>query len=84
MAKKRDTVTYNLKDGRTIVYKGTTNDPEQREQQHRDDGKRFTLLEVTSRRLTEESASERESAQLQQYRSNHGGQNPRYNKDTDG
>jgi hypothetical protein len=36
MAKKRDTVTFGLKQGRKVVHKGTTNDPARREQEHRD------------------------------------------------
>ena len=84
MDKKRDTVTYELKQGREIVYRGTTNDPEQREQEHRDEGKRFTHLLVTSRRMTEEGAKQKESEALQTYREGHGGLNPRYNKDQDG
>ncbi|WP_419590854.1 hypothetical protein [Thiolapillus sp.] len=34
------------------MYVGTTNDPERREQQHREDGKKFGHMNVTSRRMT--------------------------------
>ena len=84
MGKKRDTVTYDLKQGREIVYRGTTNSPEQREQEHRDDGKQFSHLHVTSRRMTEDGAKQQEAEALQTYRDGHGGKNPRYNKDSDG
>ena len=84
MGKKRDTVTYDLKDGNKIVYRGTTNDPKAREQTHRSDGKKFTKLVVTSRKMTEESARIKESKALKTYRKDHGRKNPKYNKDTDG
>ncbi len=43
--KKKDTVTYDLKRGNEIVYRGTTNGPERRAQEHfDDDGKAFTHL----------------------------------------
>ena len=33
----RDSVTYDLKQGRRVVYRGTTNDPDRREQEHNED-----------------------------------------------
>jgi len=84
MAKKRDTVTYDLKDGHKIIYRGTTNDPKAREEEHLAAGKKFTKLAVTSRKMTEESAKAKESKALKIYRKDHGGKNPKYNKDTDG
>jgi predicted GIY-YIG superfamily endonuclease len=84
MGKKRDTVTYDLKDGNKIVYRGTTNDPNAREEAHRADGKKFAKLVVTSRKMTEEGAKVKESKVLKTYRKDHGGKNPKYNKDTDG
>lgn len=84
MATKRDTVTYDLKQGPKVVYRGTTNDPEQREQEHRDEGKRFSHMHVTSRRMTEDGAKQKEAEALETYRAGHGGRNPRYNKDDDG
>lgn len=83
MAKKQDTVTYELKQGNKVVYVGTTNDPEQREQQHREDGKKFGHMNVTSRRMTEDGAKKKEAERLATYRKNQGG-NPKYNKDSDG
>lgn len=41
MAKKQDTVTYELKKGNEVLYVGTTNDPERREQEHVDSGKEW-------------------------------------------
>lgn len=84
MAKRRDTVTYNLLHQRKVVYKGTTGDPERRQEQHKNEGKRFTSLQVTSRQMTEDGAKAKEAKDLDQYRQNHGGRNPRYNKDSDG
>ena len=81
---KRDTVTYDLKVGSNMVYRGTTNNPERREQEHRDEGKRFGHLNVTSRRMTEDGAKKKEDGNLAMYRKNHGGRNPKYNKDSDG
>jgi len=82
--KKMDTVTYDLKRGRKVVYRGTTNDPDQRESQHRADGKRFTKMTITSRKMTEDGAKKKESEALQKYRRSHGGKTPPYNKDSDG
>lgn len=83
MAKKQDTVTYELKDGNKVVYVGTTNDPERREQEHKDEGKRFGHMNVTSRRMTEDGATKKEADRLATYRKNQG-KNPKYNKDSDG
>ena len=79
-----DTVTYRLRDGNEIVYIGTTNDPVRRLQEHQSEGKQFTKLEVTSRKMTEKGAEEKEAGDLAQYRKNHGGRNPKYNKKNDG
>lgn len=82
--KERDTITYDLKVGREIVYRGTTNDPEEREQQHRAEGKTFDRLVPTSRKMTPEGAKKKESQDLEKYRRGHGGENPKYNEDDDG
>ncbi len=83
-SKPRDTVTYELRQGREVVYRGTTNDLERREREHRDAGKQFTSMTPTSRRMTSEGAKKKEAQQLDTYRRNHGGKNPKYNKDSDG
>ena len=82
--KTRGTVTYDLKRGGNIVYRGTTDNPERRAQEHKDDGKRFSALKITSRKMTEDGAQKRESEALETYRKGHGGKNPLYNKDDDG
>lgn len=80
----RETVTYDLKRGHKVVYRGTTNDPERREQSHRAEGKKFDQLVVTSRRMTQDGAKRKEAENLETYRKGHGGKNPLYNKDRDG
>ena len=84
MTKKRDTVTYELKEGKKVVYRGTTNDPERRQKEHVADGKTFTRMNVTSRKMTEEGAGKKEAEQLARYRSGHGGKNPKYNETDEG
>ena len=84
VTKKRTTLTYDLKKGRKVVYRGTTNDPERREREHRDAGLDFDRLLPTSRQMTPKGAKDREAENLERYRRNHGGRNPRYNKDSDG
>ena len=83
MPKKQDTVTYELKKGNEVVYVGTTNDPERREQEHKEQGKKFGHMNVTSRRMTEDGAKRKETERLATYRKNQGN-NPKYNKDSDG
>ena len=84
MSKKRDTMTYDLKKGRKVVYRGTTNDPERREREHRNDGYDFDRLVPTSVRMTPQSAKNREADNLERYRRSHRGHNPKYNQDDDG
>ena len=84
MSIKQDTFTYELKKGRDVVYRGTTNDFERREAEHRADGKDFDKMIKTSRKMSEESAKKNEAESLATYRKNHGGKNPKYNKDPDG
>jgi len=83
MANKRDTVTYELREATKIVYFGTTDDPKRREQEHREAGKNFSKLKVTSRKMTEDGAKKKEAARLAIYRKNQG-KNPKYNEDSDG
>ena len=85
MKKKYNTVTYDLKDGKKIVYRGITKNPVKREKEHKASGKRFTQMVITSKRkMTEEGAKRIEKEKLNTYRKSHGGKNPKYNKDTDG
>ena len=82
--KPRNTVTYDLMKGNRVVYRGITNDPERRENEHRDAGKDFDKLVPTSRRMTQDGAKRREAKNLNIYRRGHVGQNPPYNADDDG
>ena len=82
--KERDTVTYDLKRGRKVVYRGVTSDPDARERNHRAEGKDFDQLKVTSRRMTREGAEKKEAESLETYRREHGGRNPLYNMTLDG
>ena len=84
MPEKRNTQTYDLMDGNKVVYRGTTNDPQRREQEHRDEGKNFSRLKPTSRKMTEKGAKLKEAKDLERYRGNHGGKNPKHNKATSG
>lgn len=81
---KKDTVTYDLKRGNEVVYRGTTNNPERRAQEHRAEGKGFSHMKITSQPMTEAGAKRKESKQLATYRKGHQGQNPVYNEDNDG
>ena len=78
--KQRATVTYDLKQGNGIVYRGTTTDARRREAEHRDEGWRFDRLCPTSANLTPVSAKRREEAALASYRRGHGGSMPPYNE----
>ena len=80
----RDTVVYQLKQGRKIVYYGITDDPVRREKQHKESGKEFSHIKPVSRRMTEEGAQKKEQEMLEKYRKGHGGKNPKYNKDPNG
>ena len=54
---KRDTYKYQFKDGRRIVHRGITNDPERRETEHQSD---YDLprghLTIIGNRTTEKAA----------------------------
>lgn len=80
MAKKRNYYRYELKDGRKTVYVGITNDPQRREIEHRNDGKRFNKLDIVGSAVTQRSAEKWEEERLATYNKNHKGKGPRYNK----
>jgi predicted GIY-YIG superfamily endonuclease len=84
MAKKRDTYNYELKDGRKVVYRGTTNDPERRVREHASAGKDFTHMRIVGRAKSEAGARKAERDALARYRRNHRGENPRHNERDDG
>ena len=80
MAKKRDTHRYTLRDKAKVVGIGITKDLNRREEEHRDEGKRFTKMKREGPAVTRETAEQWEEKALEQYRKTHTGRNPRYNK----
>jgi len=76
---KRDTYLYTLRQGNRIVYIGTTKEPQQREQQHRSEDKKFNRMAI-SFPCSEKIALEREQERIQAYQRSHRGRKPRYNK----
>lgn len=83
MPAEKDTVTYELRRGKDVVYIGTTNDTKRRAAEHRNEGKTFDKLVVTSKPMTAEEAKDEETLKLIIYRLEHG-KNPLYNEDDDG
>lgn len=61
------------------TYIGITNNPERREEEHRDEGMRFKNLLVKGPAVTEESARLWEQQAIETYVKNQG-KKPRYNK----
>lgn len=80
----RDHYNYELKRGRKVVYRGSTNDLERREQEHARDGKKFTHMRKVGRAKTRKGALSSEEKSLKRYRKNHGGRNPQYNQTNHG
>lgn len=80
MTKRRNYHRYELKRGNDILYIGITNDPEEREEEHRTDGKRFGHMRIVGPAVTKDTAEEWEEERLEAYRRSHGGRNPRYNE----
>jgi|GEM_PF-680046 len=76
---KRDTYRYELKDGRNVVYRGITKDPDKRFDEHRQD-KRFTDMWIVGPAVSEKTARKWERQSLQSYRRSHRGKFPKYNK----
>jgi len=77
---KRNYYRYNLREGRKIAYKGITKNHVQRLEQHKDNGKRFTNMQIVGPRVRKNTAERWEEESLRQYRHHHKGKNPRYNK----
>lgn len=73
---KRDTYLYELKDRRKTVYIGITDDPKRREQEHRDEGKKFTKMKVNFP-CSKDTAIKREQERIEQYKRSHRGKKPR-------
>lgn len=80
----RDYYNYELKRGHKVVYRGSTNDLERREQEHARDGKKFTHMKKLGKAKTKRGAFSSEEKSLKTYRKNHGGRNPEYNKTNHG
>ena len=80
----RDTYKYRIKDGKRIVYYGTTNDLERREQEHRNDGMSFTSMEKVGRITTSAAAGAWEEGEIKRYKQQHGGERPKYNLNDSG
>lgn len=80
MSKKRNYYRYKLWDQGKIVQYGITNDPERREAEHKDEGKRFSTFSKEGPAVTKDSAEEWEEQKLKSYREHHRGKNPRYNE----
>ena len=81
---KREFFTYELKDGRKVVYIGKTNDLEDAKQRHIADGKKFTKIVKSSVKMKEDSALNLETEKLEKFRKTHKGKNPEYNKTKNG
>ncbi|RLF27222.1 MAG: hypothetical protein DRN05_05955 [Thermoplasmata archaeon] len=73
---------YILRDKGKIVYFGITSRefPESRIQQHADDGKRFTTVNIIKPRVTEAGARKWERDKIESYKRSHRGRPPRYNR----
>ncbi len=81
MGKKSNYSRYNLTGKRgKILYKGITNDPERREPEHKDEGKKFDKLDTVGGKVTKKTAEKWEEDSLKTYRDGHGGKNPKYNE----
>jgi len=80
MPKRRDYHRYELKQQRKVVYKGITNNPERREEEHKDGGKLFSNMKIIGPSVTKKTAEDWEEKSLQSYRDSHGGINPKYNE----
>lgn len=79
----RDTYRYKIKEGNTILYIGITNDPDRREIEHKNDGKRGKLT-TEGPIVTRQTAQKWEREALETYRRNHCGENPLYNQTNHG
>lgn len=80
MAKSRNYYRYELKQGPEVVYRGITKDPERREREHKEEGKRFSHIHPIKPAVTKDTAERWEEESLENYRQNHQGRNPKYNE----
>lgn len=80
----RDTAKYILKDGNKVVYCGTSNNLSRREQEHHREGMQFTSLQKIGYLTTREAAGNWEEEYINNYRQQHGGRRPKYNRNDSG
>ncbi|MBA7657666.1 hypothetical protein ES703_65606 [subsurface metagenome] len=80
MTKKRNHYRYILKKGRKKVYIGITKDPERREEEHKQEGKDFSHMEIIKPKVSKETVEQWEENSLKTYRKGHQGKNPKYNE----
>ena len=76
-------VTYNLMQNSRVVYTGTTNNPGERYWEHREDGKRFDRLQITSHPLNRQKAESKETGDLIRHKRKYG-RKPSYNRTWNG
>jgi len=79
LANKRGTYRYALWDGQRKVYIGITNEPETRENTHRQD-KNFDQMKIEGPRVSRDTALNWEQEALDKYRRGHNGRTPKYNE----
>lgn len=80
MTKKRNHYRYILKKRRKKVYIGITKNPKRREEEHKQEGKDFSHMEIIKQKVSKETAEQWEENSLKTYRKGHQGKNPKYNE----
>lgn len=80
---RRKTYKYELKDRNSLLYVGITDNPERREQQHRQD-KDFGHMTIVGNRTTRDAAEKWEEERIRTYMNNHWGETPPMNKNETG
>ena len=76
---KRNTYNYELKQGRKVVYRGITTNPERRYREHKRVRKRFTHMLLNPFPCSRSTARKREKKSIERYVKTRG-RRPRYNK----
>lgn len=80
---ERKTSKYELTRKNKVVYVGITDNPIEREAQHRQD-KNFDKMRIVGAKSTRSGAEKWETKRIQTYMKNHGNNTPEYNKNTTG
>ncbi|MCA9459115.1 MAG: hypothetical protein KC550_01045 [Nanoarchaeota archaeon] len=75
--------TYKLKQGLKTVYIGVAKSPKKRAEQHKNAGKKFSSMQVTSKNIPRAKAEAQETRNLWYHRKVNG-KNPKYNKTSNG